>query len=285
MRVIKFARPSLHEKIVQAGIIKAAAAEWDQRVADAVSCPDNARLSAVKNAGEIRDGYQVMHNGLLVEVNGYYGEGITRMLAQNRGYHEPQEELVFNAVVARLPANAIMMECGSYWGFYSMCVCQHLTGARVILVEPSAENLEVGRRNFKANGFQGTFLHSYIGAAPGLFSDGIPVTSVDALMAEHQLTALDILHADIQGAEVDMIAGAQGLLGKHGARFVFISTHGDTLHQACESRMRNLGYQIICSITPAESYSFDGILVAARPGEDIAGLPSPSKKPSRGRWG
>src|ERR1039458_1889344 len=59
---------------------------WDKRIADVLACPDNARLQRVPNAGSIEDGFQVMHNGLHVVVNGYYGDGITRMLAANRGF-------------------------------------------------------------------------------------------------------------------------------------------------------------------------------------------------------
>src|SRR5262245_7532451 len=117
---------------------------WDQRIADVVACPDNARLQRVPDAGRITDNYQVMHNGIKVVVEGYYVDGIARMLTANRGSHEPQEEVVFDDIVRSLPKGAVMVEAGAYWGFYSLWFCQVVEEARVYLIEPSEENLAVG---------------------------------------------------------------------------------------------------------------------------------------------
>ena len=45
--------------------------------------------------------------------DGYYGDGITRMLRKNRGAHEPQEEVVFDAVIHALPPGSVMIEAGA----------------------------------------------------------------------------------------------------------------------------------------------------------------------------
>jgi hypothetical protein len=63
---------------------------------------------------------QVMHNGIRVLADGYYGEWMTRLIELCSGCHEPQEERVFHEVMARIPAVATMIELGGFWAFYSL---------------------------------------------------------------------------------------------------------------------------------------------------------------------
>src|SRR5262245_43352844 len=78
-------------------------AMWAQRHLDVLGCPDNDHIPRVADAGAVRDGTQVMHNGIRVHVGSYYGSEVTRMLERNRGVHEPQEERVFGEVLRHLP--------------------------------------------------------------------------------------------------------------------------------------------------------------------------------------
>jgi hypothetical protein len=174
-----------------------------------LSCPDNAHLPRVSNAGCVIGNCQIMHNGLKVRTDGYYGREMTRLLKLNRGCHEPQEESVFAAIIPTLPPGATMIECGAYWGFYSMWFVSALKGARAFLIEPSSDNLSVGQENFALNGLSGHFTRAYVGARVGTSEDGTPVVAADAFVRDHALQRVDILHADIQGAEFDMLIGAQ----------------------------------------------------------------------------
>ena len=88
---------------------------WRYRRAVTISCPDNARIPRVPDAGRVQGNILTMHNGLRVRKDSHYGADMLRLLRENRGVHEPQEELVFAEVLKWLPDEATMVELGSYW--------------------------------------------------------------------------------------------------------------------------------------------------------------------------
>lgn len=256
---------------------------WDKRISDVLACEDNARLKRVPNAGKVNGEFQVMHNGVQVVVNGYYGDGITRMLVANRGCHEPQEEVVFDAIVQALPAGAVMVEAGAYWGFYSMWFCKVIPNSTVYLVEPASENLALGQRNFLKNGCCGDFTRAYIGAQAGRSADGVRIVSIQSFLAEKELKRLDVLHADIQGSELEMLMGSPSLFETRAIDYIFISTHTADLHARCTKFLRDYGYRVLVSVDLEETHSLDGILVACSPLVTPPDFTQPSKKPKRAK--
>ena len=240
-------------------------ANWDERTRLVMACPDNQFIPRVPEAGHIIDGVQIMHNGLKVRIGSYYGKESVKLLQRNLGVHEPQEERVFHEVLKHVRANAVMMELGAYWSFYSMWFCSVVPGAKAFMVEPSSENLAYGKDNFSLNGLRGHFTHGWVGASSGVAPDGAPVVCVDDLVVEHRLEEIAILHSDIQGAELDMLKGSEKILGRQKVSYTFISTHSEELHLACDQFLKARGYLPVASIGPAESYSVDGILVHRAP--------------------
>ncbi|MCC6212388.1 MAG: FkbM family methyltransferase [Burkholderiales bacterium] len=252
-------------------------AEWSARTAVALACPDNARIPRHPRAGSVSGGYLTMFNGARVLVDGYYGAHMTRLLRANLGSHEPQEELVFAEVLRQLRPGACMLECGAYWGFYSIWFLLQAEGGEAWLVEPEREHLEIGRANLRANNVSARTCRALVGrqSAPGA-----PETvSVDDFMRRERIARLDILHADIQGAELDMLAGAESALQAKAIDFLFISTHGDDLHEDCARSLGAHAYEMQVSIPPAQSFSVDGLIVACRPGALRGALPVPSLRP------
>jgi len=240
---------------------------WAHRVEVAQQCPDNSRINRVKNAGSDVDGWISMHNGVLVETGGYYGENGNPLLTKNAGVHEPQEEYLFDEVVKQIQKReekASMLELGSYWGFYSMSFAKQVINASCYLVEADACNIEVGKRNFEKNGVAGSFLHGFIGQHD---ESGVSpqIYSVDGLFDKLALDHLTILHADIQSHELSMLHGAKEVLSKNKVDIWFISTHTNYLHYRCKAILENAGYLIPWSIDLVDSYSFDGLIVAHLP--------------------
>lgn len=243
-----------------------------------VSCRDADGIPKVDQAGEVvetEDGRpaQIMHNDVRVEADGYYGYWMTELIRLLRGHHEPQEEAVFHQVVQTLPAGAAMLELGAYWAYYSLWFQAAVPGARSFLVEPSPRNLALGQRNFALNGRSGVFRRAFVGAATGATAEGVPVVGVDDFLDEQGLAFLDLLHADVQSFEVEMLAGAERSLARHRIGHLFISTHmrvddagrtADTF-EACRAVLDRHGYHIIASHTLRESYSGDGLIVARAP--------------------
>lgn len=154
-----------------------------------------------------------------------------------------------------------MIELGAYWGFYSAWFRSRHPQNRVFLVEPEPLNLEAGRRNFELNDLEGEFIPNFIG--PG----GLDLA---AFMSERGLDRLGILHADIQGAESHLLESIAALLSEPRIRFLFISTHSQQLHLDCQARLQSHGYRIVASADfERQTFSFDGVLVAAAPGESF----------------
>jgi methyltransferase FkbM-like protein len=251
---------------------------WSRRISEVKKCPDNARIPRVNHAGKTFSGLQLMHNGIPVLAGSYYGRGGQRLLRQNRGCHEPQEEFIFSQVLRLLPLRALILECGAYWGFYSLWFCKEIPDAVAYLIEPDSNNLEVGRRNFELNGFEGRFFQHWIGSNNTTGSEVRNTATLDALTQEQSIGHIDILHADIQGAELDLLLGAHSLLANQRISFLFISTHSEQLHVSCETLLHKAHYDPFISIPPTQSYSFDGLLVARNYALKHISFEQPSKK-------
>jgi hypothetical protein len=236
------------------------------RVELAALCRDADDIPKVQNAGMIfcntnGEAIQLMHNGIQVIADGYYGQFNSEIVRKLKGHHEPQEERVFHEVLKLIDAGVVMIELGAYWSYYSLWFHQSIPGAINYVVEPVAENLELGKRNFALNDFQGRFVHAFVSDAQSGESHP-PTITVDGLAKKERLTKIEILHADIQGHEYAMLLGARELLKSKLVRFTLISTHGFKVHAKCLGFLRKRGYKIIAEHTTGESYSVDGLIVA-----------------------
>ncbi len=237
---------------------------WDQRLADVTACADNAHLPRHPDAGRTRGGVMTMHNGLRIHAGSYYGWGSQRILEQNLGCHEPQEERVFAQILEWLPPGAVMVELGAYWAFYSLWFASQVPRAQNWMVEPEAGNLEKGRANFALNGKQGHFIRALVGDKHGPLDDPARV-SVDGLMLEHEIERVHLLHSDIQGWELDMLHGAARAFNERRVDHVFISTHSNELHRDCVAWLRQNDYRVHQDIDLDATFSHDGLIVAHNP--------------------
>jgi FkbM family methyltransferase len=256
-----------------------------ERVQLTVSCHDADDIPKVADAGSIVntvDGTaQVMHNGVLVVEGCYYGDWMTEIIRTLRGHHEPQEERVFHEIVERVAGDTAaptMVELGAFWAYYSLWMLQRVPQTRAILVEPDPNNLEVARANLALNGRQAELVQAAVGAAAGppqpfcCESDGLtrPVAtaSIRSLLERFDIDRIDVLLADVQGAEVELLGGAADLLADR-VRFLVVSTHhhlisGDPLtHERCLAALHAAGAHIIAEHTVAESFSGDGLIAVS----------------------
>ncbi len=239
---------------------KAAAGDFPGRFREIISDPLNVLIRRHPDAGFIVDRQVVLHNGLMVPVEGEfaYYEGFSEILILNRGVHEPLEEFVFQTLLKKLNNQKVtMLELGAYWGHYSMWLLLARPDSDVTLVEPDERNLESGRRNFSANGFSGKFIQDFVGE--GKFA-------VDEHLDSKGQDSLSILHSDIQGYEVEMLKGASKRLVNHHIDYVFVSTHSESLHREVELILEEFGYVIeVSSSFDRHSTSFDGFVFARAP--------------------
>lgn len=263
----------------------------DERARMTLACHDTDYLPRVKGAGKTKkvggSEVQVMHNGLLVEKGAYQGDWQARVIEGLKGNHEPQEERVFYEVLKRVSPGSTMMELGCWWCYYSMWFLKSVKGGKAICCEPDPDNLAIGRRHMELNGFASPDDYVFCEAAAGHEDKKIisftteagrrvrvPIRTVDSLVKEQKTDRLEILHMDIQGAELDALKGAQKSIKAGRIRFIFVSTHhylisGDPLtHQRCLQFILDNGGHVITEHTIAESCSGDGLIVASFAEED-----------------
>ena len=253
-----------------------------QRVAMTARCHDADPIPKVPDAGAVRiapdgDKVQLMHNGLRVVADGYYGCWMTELICLLRGHHEPQEERLFHEVLLHLSPGGSMIELGGYWSYYSLWFLKAAERRRAIIVEPDPAHLEVGKANAALNGLTPEFLSGFVGSIPAqsrMFqteTSGIielPAVTVSQIMTDHGIDVLDILHCDAQGVETDVLESCTELFRNGRVRWVFVSTHafqitGDPLtHQRCLAILRNAGATIEAEHDVHESFSGDGLIVA-----------------------
>lgn len=254
-----------------------------RRIKMTVECRDCDYIEKVPGAGEVFDDrglcYQLMHNGVRVLAELYNGTWTARIINLLKGHHEPQEEKVFHEVLKCIDAGSTMVELGSFWGYYSLWFRKAISDARLYLIEPDPNNLLIGRYNFILNSAKGNFYQYSIGKeplSPAPFyceSDGkmrqIEQISVDAFVERERIERIDMLLSDIQGAELEMLIGAENTIRGGKLRFLVVSTHhhihsGDrNTHQKCLQFLREHNAHIIASHDVDESYSGDGLIVVS----------------------
>lgn len=267
-----------------------------ERTLMTIGCRDSDAIPKVPGAGAIvREGdhlVQIMHNGLRVQAGGYYGDWMAQIIRGLQGHHEPQEELVFHHLLRYVRHNTRMVELGAFWSYYTLWFLKEIPGSSALCVEPDAYNLSVGRNNAWLNQMldRVEFRNAWIGgdAAPAVAattenSGGtvqLPVMDMDAVLEASGGGPIELVHLDVQGAELGFIRSMQAAAAAHRLRFVMASTHhssisgSKTTHPDCVEALRGLGANILVEHDVIESFSGDGLVLASFYPED-AGLRFP----------
>ncbi len=256
--------------------------EHDWLIPVTTSCRDCDYISKVPDAGKVIQPtagkpYQVMHNGLKIMTESSFGEWVNEIIKGLKGHHEPQEEKVFYEILKEMPPNAVMIELGSLWAYYSMWFNKNIPNARNYMIEPIEKYVSFGRENFRQNNMRGTFIQACIGKDSKAEVEllhwdhqyyKVRQLSVDDLSEQQNISYVDILHADIQGAEYAMLLGCQKSIKANKIRYIFISTHSERLHYHCLDFLRKHRFHIIAEHSLLQSYSVDGLIVAAANDKD-----------------
>ncbi len=237
---------------------------WEKRVTHVLSSSDNDAIPRVADAGAIKGGRQVMHNGLRIYLGSYYGPEYSKMLLQSKGVHEPQEERVFQEVLKTIPKGGVMIEMGAFWSFYSMWFQKEVANAVNYMIEPDAFNLGQGKRNFRLNKMKGKFIQAFIGKKSETSQLGNTIC-INDLVETEKIPFVHMLHSDIQGFEYDMLEGADKIFQEKKVGYVFISTHSNEIHYKCLDFLVQRGFVILASADIDESFSEDGLIAARAP--------------------
>jgi FkbM family methyltransferase len=268
--------------------------ERQQRMGIATSCRDCDDLPKVPKAGQIIDfdgeKVQVMHEGTMVLAGCYYGDWQHEIIAQLNGHHEPQEERIFSFLLQYVDPGSLMVELGSFWAYYTNWYLGAVPGSEAICIEPDGNRLRIGEANLRINGRKARMIKA---GAGGTFQEDVPfwrasdeqtvrvpIWDYPRLLQEAGAKKIELLHMDVQGAEYGFLESMKGCRAEELPRFLVVSTHPATHHgeqvghAKCLEILRSLGAKILVEHSAEESFSFDGLAVAAFLEKD-AGLEVP----------
>lgn len=226
---------------------------FTERFRDIISDPNNLFIKRCESAGKLENGIITLHNGIKVYDRCYYDK-FSDILILNKGVHEPSEERAFDKVLKHINIGATMIELGSYWSFYSIWFLKTIENGKSFCIEPEDECLSIGIENFKLNELKGDFTKGFIGYDNMNLLDFIN---------EKNIEYVDILHSDIQGYEFEMLNQIKPFLQESKIKYIFLSTHSNTIHNKCIDILKECDYKILCSCDfDNESFQFDGFILS-----------------------
>lgn len=248
---------------------------WEERIKLTSSCKDCKNIPKLQTAGKIcienNQKIQYMFNGIKIHYDCYHSPYINQIITNLNGHHEPQEELCFYYLLKLLDNNANMIELGCAWAYYSMWFKKTIINGTNICIEPNINKLNKGIKNIKLNNLDFNkfiLINGYIGSKyipNDVFTDWdntkmyIPQYNIEKIITDNNDLFIDILHSDIQGAELSMLKGSINVLDKIG--FFVLSTHG-SLHIPCINFLVYNKFTILVEHSVKESVSGDGLIIA-----------------------
>jgi FkbM family methyltransferase len=175
------------------------------------------------------------------------------------GTYEKQKQQLFPSLAR--PGD-VVFDVGANVGFYSLlaATCVGPDG-RVFAFEPLPANLVYLRQHLALNEVHNVeVVPAAVGRVSGRASfsvassrsmgslDGagpleVDVVGLDDLAQSGALPAPKLIKMDIEGGEVDALAGAEQALRRH-RPVILLATHGWAKHQECCQFLRGLGYSI-----------------------------------------
>jgi FkbM family methyltransferase len=159
-----------------------------------------------------------------------------------------------------------MVELGSSWGYYSL-LCNSILNKKCnnILVEAIKNEMNKGMINFALNNISGSFLNARIGKESDYlkkcknYNTNISTVTLDDIIDMFDLNIVHLLHADIQGSEVEMLEGCVKHVKKF--KYVFIATHSKELHSKCADMLKKEGKDILYEFS-YPNIDGDGFIIA-----------------------
>lgn len=160
----------------------------------------------------------------------------------------------------QLPADfapKVVVDAGAYIGDTASYFLSRFPHARVIAIEPNEENHGIARENLAAYGKRATLLKCALWRTTGsvaisgrqtscmvIDGDGdVPALSVPALLELAEITHVDLMKMDIEGAEVEVLrSGVGGWLRQ--VRWLLVETHGSEIEAIVIPMLEAEGFSI-----------------------------------------
>jgi hypothetical protein len=97
----------------------------------------------------------------------------------------------------------------------------------------------------------------------------LPSLTLSSVLESFRVQDIDVVLADIQGAEIALLKNLKTVLKKFQIRFIIISTHDMQItgrpntHQECLRILKDAGAFVLTEHSVSESYSGDGLILAS----------------------
>ena len=178
-----------------------------------------------------------------IAVNPAHGDHLTRAIVDGAWAYPPEFRLLFRL----LRPGQVVLDLGAHVGTFSLAAAA--LGCRVVAVEGSPDNAALLGESVARNGFgqmqvvwaavsdhEGVveFVpHGPFGTIANRVTTGptirVRAVTVDGLLRELDLDAVDLIKMDVEGSEVAAIRGMTGLLSRADAPLLFYESNGHTL--------------------------------------------------------
>lgn len=190
------------------------------------------------------------------------------------GSYEYEKQLLFKQHII---AGSIVFDLGAHVSFHTLLssVLAGTTG-KVYAFEPMPDNLTYLKKRLQLNNTDNVeviaaavcdkmgsaYFENYNSSFQGRLSDSgkikVRTVGLDALIQSGEIEVPHYIKMDVEGAEVQVLEGAQTLLSKNHPT-IFLATHGDDLQRQCCEMLSSLGYKLQ-SITERDMDTSDEIL-------------------------
>ena len=205
-----------------------------------------------------------VHGNALTVMPGDHG--ISRELS----VYQTHEPLTTQLVKQLLKPGMNVVDIGGNLGYYALLEAKLVGGSgRVIAIEPVTSNFAQLSRNVLANGYYNVLLENvaigtFNGTAPMYLSKKsnwhslrpvpwetreirVRVSTLDSLLARHELPAVDLIRMDLEGYEVEVIRGMLATITNYSPRLL-IELHphivGSEAMVEFLEFLRDLGYEL-----------------------------------------
>lgn len=166
---------------------------------------------------------------------------------------------------------ATIIDAGAAGGLFSLAASLRFPAARIVAFEPSRRQQVVLKRNARRNRLSSRISvepfglwsgpaalrfrsHGFIGALEATgdhlrgkpFSERARVTSLDDWSRRHPDTTIDLVKMDIEGAELEALQGAAGVLRRQSPELLVQAYHlrnGVRTFERCSELLTRLGYR------------------------------------------
>lgn len=190
----------------------------------------------------------------------------------NFNFWDETEELLINSfeqiclnLKEKNKSSYTMIELGSNQCYYSL-LFKHILGKDKtlnIMIEPYADNFNLGKSQFELNNCDGIFYNKGIGNKWGALNleFDTPSITLNEILQENKLDKIDIIQCDIDCSELYMLNSNSNFFEEHKTEFLFLGTHSIELHNECKKRLLEFNYNIILD-HPIFNVGCDALIIA-----------------------